>query len=406
MEECSFEGTANRRSILKAGVGLGLGIATQGIFAQGERGKIFAYVGSYTTAVDGGGNGKGIYRFEVNAQSGEFMAGKLVSESLNPSWIVIHPSRNYLYAINEIVDANGTVSAFAIDHSTADLTLLNVRSSEGKGPAHMSLDRSGRYAFVANYWGGTIAVLPILSGGKLGPASDVHTDAGSLGSKHAADAPPGSYAISGHDAPHAHMIVADPANRFVLSTDLGQDRIYVYGFDSNAGKLVLSEDSPFISLPSGDGPRHLVFHPNGRWIYALCEESSTIVFYRYDAERGGLTRAQTLSSLPPHFAGTSYTSEIVISPDGRFLYTANRLDDTIAISSIGSDGELTLLREVSTMGDYPRHCTFDPSGRFFYVCNQRSDSITSFAADRQTGMLTFTGRYTPVGSPTIVAFLG
>jgi 6-phosphogluconolactonase (cycloisomerase 2 family) len=268
----------------------------------------------------------------------------------------------------------------------------------------MSLDASGKYAFVANYAGGTIAVLPIVEGGRLGAAVDVRRDLGSMGARSATNAPPGSFAISGHDAPHAHMIAADPGNRFVLSVDLGQDRIYVYSFDSNSGKLTPSGAAPFVSFPSGDGPRHFVFHPNGRWIYVLGEESSTMAFFLYNPTHGTMALQQTISSLPEGFAGTNFTSEVVISPEGRFLYASNRLHDTIAICAIDSSGRLKLIGEVSTMGDYPRHCTFDPGGDFFYVCNQRSDSITCFKVQHGSGLLSFTGLYTAVGSPSIVTF--
>ena len=182
------------------------------------------------------------------------------------------------------------------------------------------------------------------------------------------------------------MIAADSGNRFVLAVDLGQDRIYVYRFDANTGKLNPTEGAPFVSFPSGDGPRHFVFHPNGRWIYALNEESSTVAFFHYDGPHGTLTLQQSISSLPAGFAGTNFTSEVTISPDGRFLYAANRLHDTIAILLNRHQRELKLLGEVSTMGDYPRHCTFDPSGEFFYVCNQRSDNITCFKAHRESDL--------------------
>ncbi len=381
-------------------------IPRRGLASVPESGRRLAYVGSYTNAVDGGANGQGIYRFEMDTHTGAFIRQQLVAKVPNPSWIVIHPSRKYLYAVNEIVDReSGSVSSFAIEPTTGDLTPLNVVSSEGRGPAHMSLDASGKYAFVANYAGGTIAVFPIEEGGRLGAAVDVHRDIGSVGVRSATDAPPGSFAISGHDATHAHMIAPDPENRFVLSVDLGQDRIYIYQFDRNTGKLTPSATAPFVSFPPGDGPRHFVFHPNGRWIYVLGEESSTIALFDYDAMHGALSLQQTISSLPKGFAGTSFTSEVVISPDGRFLYAANRLHDTIAICVIDDSGRLTRVGEISTMGDYPRHCTFDPAGEFFYVCNQRSDNITCFKMNRHTGLLSFTGQYTGVGSPSIVAFL-
>ena len=398
----------SRRAFIRATAPIALAhmVSTRELARAEGYGRVLAYVGSYTSAIDGGANGQGIYRFEIDTHTGAFTGQKLVAEVPNPSWIVIHPSKKYLYAVNEIVNQqSGSVNAFAIEPVNGDLTHLNSVSSEGSGPAHMSLDASGKFAFVANYAEGTIAVLPVLEGEKLGAAVDVHRDSGSVGARKATDAPPGSFAISGHDAPHAHMIAPDPGNRFVLSVDLGQDRIYVYRFDPNTGRLTLSEATPFVSFPSGDGPRHFVFHPNGRWIYVLSEESSKITFFRYNAEQGALSLQQAVSSLPEGFRGTNFTSELVISADGRFLYAANRLHDTIAICSIDGRGRLTCVGEVPTMGDYPRHCSFDPSGEFFYVCNQRSDDITCFKVHRETGQLSFTGTYTAVGTPAMVIFL-
>jgi len=376
--------------------------------ATTNNGKLLAYAGTYTSAVDGGANGEGIYLFEMDTHTGELLNRKLVAKAPNPSWIVIHPSKKYLYAINEVTNyqgGSGSVSAYAIDAANGELTLLNTVSSEGAGPAHMSLDAEGKFAFVANYAGGSIAVLPILAGGLLGAAVDLHTDTGSLGSKIATDAPRGSFAISGHNAPHAHMISADPRNRFVLATDLAQDRIYVYRFDATTGKLTPAEGAPFASLPSGDGPRHFAFHPNGHWLYLIEEEASKIVFFRYDPATGALTSQQTISALAPGFAGTSFASEIVVSPDGKFLYSANRLHDTISICSIGADGRLSRIGEVSTMGDYPRHCRIDPSGNFLFVCGQKSDCITTFRRNTETGLLSFPGLYAAVGSPAILTFL-
>ncbi len=256
---------------------------------------------------------------------------------------------------------------------------------------------------MANYGGGSIAVFPILPSGALGTPTEIHRDSGELGSAQAAHAPAGSFAISGHDAPHAHMIAADPQGRFVLATDLGQDRIYVYRFDAAAGKL-LPAAAPFVALPSGDGPRHFVFHPNGQWLYSIQEEASTIASFAYDAETGGLSPRQTISTLPEGFAGTSFASEILISADGRFLYAGNRLHDTIACFSIAPNGALTWIGESSTMGDYPSQCCIDPTGNFLFACNRRSDSITSFRIHRATGLLAFTGKYTPMGSPGSIRF--
>lgn len=365
-----------------------------------------AYVGTYTAAADGSAHGEGIYLFDVDARSAELLNRRLAAKTPNPTWLSIHPSKKYLYAINEVSDfdgGNGSVSAFAIDGTTGNLTLMNTVSSAGAGPAHMSLDATGRFALVANYMGGTIAVLPILADGRLDEAVDVHQDSGSVGAIHAAEAPPGSFAISGHDRPHAHMILADPAYRFVLATDLGQDRVYVYAFDASTGKLTPNGDP--ISLPSGDGPRHFAFHPNLRWFYVLTEEASTIVFFHYDAERGRLLFQSSISALPAGFAGTTFASEIQVSPDGQFLYSANRLHDTISICALGADGTPRLIGEASTHGDYPRHFAFSPSGELIFACDQKSDCVASFRVDRKTGMLTFTGSYAAVGSPAMIAFL-
>ena len=369
-------------------------------------GKVFAYVGTDTSAIDGKGNGKGIYLFELDSSSGQLSLVKLAAEARNPSWLCLDPSQRYLYAANEISDfegKNGSVSAYAVDPSNGDLRLLNTISSQGAGPAYLSVDASGKYVFVANYGGGSIAVFPVLSGGSLGEASFTHRDQGDVGSQKATSAPPGSFAISGHDAPHAHMIGADPGNRFVLQTDLGQDRIYAYNFDKQTGKL-MPASSPFVSLPSGDGPRHFAFHPNGRWLYSIQEEASTVVFFHFNPETGSMTAQQTISTLPNGFAGTSFASGIRVSPDGRTLYAANRLHNSIAVFSIDNTGHLKHVGDTPTLGDYPPQFNIDPSGNFLYACNQRSDQITSFRIDKRTGLLNFTGQYTPVGTPTCIIF--
>jgi 6-phosphogluconolactonase len=375
---------------------------------RSSTGKTLAYVGTYTGAVGAGSNGEGIYLLDMNASSGELTHRRLAAKATDPSWIAIHPSKKYLYAANEVSDFHGnsgSVSAYAIDQGSGDLTALNVMSSEGADPCYVSFDQSGKFALVANYGGGSIAVLPILDGGLLGAAIDVHRDMGQLGGTQASNAPTGSYAVSGHDAPHAHMIASDPQGRFVLATDLGQDRIYTYSFDGKTGKLQPTENASYATSPSGDGPRHFAFHPNGHWLYAIHEEASNVVFFHYDPANGALVVQQTVSSLPVGYAGTSFASEILVSPNGRFLYAANRLHDSIAVFSIGTDGKLNWLGEASTMGDYPGQCRIDPTGNFLYACNRRSDSITCFRIQQGTGLLAFTGKYTAVGSPASITFL-
>jgi 6-phosphogluconolactonase len=376
--------------------------------ADGPR---LAYVGTFSSpqGPEGArGRGQGIYLFEMNPATGALTQRELFAREDNPAWLAFDPSRTHLYSANEITNyqgaTSGSVSAYEIDRASGRLALLNTVSSEGAGPAHLSVHPSGKYVLVANYAGGTVAVLPIQSNGELGRASDVQHDQGALGPAHAASAPPGSFAISGHENPHAHMISADLAGRFVLASDLGLDQILIWKFDIEKG-LLLANDPASVALPPGDGPRHFTFHPNGRWVYSLQEESSTLVVFDYDAATGVLVAKQTLSSLPKGFTGTNFTSEVVVSADGKFVYAANRLHDSIAWFSVATAGTLTFEGEEWTRGDYPRSFNIDPTGSFLFSCNQRSDAITTFRINRKTGSLTFTGQYTPVGTPAAIIFL-
>ena len=379
------------------------------------RRKLIAYVGTYTsplknmrpTQVDlPPGNGRGIHLFEVDRTSGAMTSIGVQEMGTSPSALAFNAAQTHLFSANETErigdEEAGSVSVFAIAPD-GKLTLLNTVSSGGKGPAHLSVHPSGKFVLVANYFGGSVAVLPILPDGRLGAATDLKKDAGTVGPKQATHAPPGSFAISGHDQTHAHMIESDPAGRFVLHVDLGLDQILIWKFDAQKGVLT-PNDPAAVQFPPGDGPRHFAFHPKGRWLYSIQEEGSTVVLFDYDAERGRLTARQTLSSLPPGFAGSNFCSEILVSADGRFLYAGNRLHDSIAIFAIGENGTLTYTGEEWTRGDYPRSFAFDPTGQFLYCCNQRADHIAIFRVDEAGGSLKFTGQYTPVGNPSIIVF--
>jgi 6-phosphogluconolactonase len=376
-----------------------------------------AYVGTFSsplrdvlpTQVDlPPGNGRGIHVFQVDRVTGALRPSGLFESGTSPNCLALNAAGTRMYSTNETdrvgEGKEGTVSAFAINRSDGHLRLLNTVPSGGAGPTYVSIHPSGKFALVANYFGGSVAVLPILPDGALGTATDVKEDHGTVGPRKATNAPPGSFAFSGHDRTHAHMILADASGRFVLHADLGLDRIFVWRFDERSGVLT-PNDPPSVALPPGDGPRHFFFHPNGRWCYSLQEEGSTIVLFDYDAARGRLAARQTIATLPPAFAGSNFCSEILVSGDGRFVYAGNRLHDSVGIFSVGRNGELTFVGEEWTRGDYPRSFNFDPTGQFFYVCNQRADNVTVFRVNRRTGKLAFTGHYTHVGNPSHIVFL-
>ncbi|HTN76691.1 MAG TPA: lactonase family protein, partial [Pirellulaceae bacterium] len=378
---------------------------------------LFAYVGTFSsplrdvlpTQVDlPPGNGRGIHIFQVNRATGALTAAGVHELGTSPSSLILNAAGTRLYSANETDHVGdkkeGTVSSFAIQRADGKLTLLNTVRSGGAGPTYVSIHPSGRFLLVANYFGGSVAVLPILPDGRLGEATDVKNDAGEVGPAKATNAPPGSFAFSGHDRTHAHMIQADPSGRFVLHVDLGLDKIFVWKFDAKAGVLTPNEPH-FVTLPPGDGPRHFHFDPSGRWFYSIQEEGSTIVLFDYDAAKGQLTARQTISTLPPKFAGSNFCSEILVSADGKFVYAGNRLHDSIGIFAVGKTGELTYIGEEWTRGNYPRSFNFDPTSQFLYCCNQRGDNIAAFHVNRQTGDLKFTGHYTPVGNPSCIVFL-
>jgi 6-phosphogluconolactonase (cycloisomerase 2 family) len=411
----------SRRSFLRASVILagGTSLMAGPMKAQSGDGKasLMAYVGTFSsplrdvlpTQVDlPPGNGRGIHLYQVDRSTGAMTPSGVYELGTSPNCLVLDAAGARLYSTNEtdhVGEGNeGTVSAFAINRLNGQLSLLSTVPSGGAGPTYASIHPSGKFVLVANYFGGAVSVLPILADGRLGTATDIKKDSGAPGPKKATNTPPGSFAFSGHDQMHAHMIQADHSGRFVLHVDLGLDRIFIWKFDERTGVLT-PNDPPAVSLPPGDGPRHFCFHPNGRWCYCLQEEGSNIVFFDYDAANGRLASRQTISSLPPGFAGSNFCSGIMVSHDGRFVYAGNRLHDSIGVFSIGKTGMLTFAGEEWTHGNYPRSFNFDPTGRFLYCCNQRGDNVAVFRVNRKTGGLAFTGHYTPVGNPSSIVFL-
>jgi 6-phosphogluconolactonase (cycloisomerase 2 family) len=376
-----------------------------------------AYVGSFSsplkdtlpTQVDlPPGNGRGIHIFTVDRASGAWTEAGVHELGTSPSCLVVNADGTRLYSANETdrlgPGKHGSVTAFAIDRNSGALKPLNSVSSGGAGPTYVSLHPDGKHLFVANYFGGSVAVLPIGADGSLGEASDIQEDAGEIGPTRAENAPPGSFAFSGHDRTHAHQILPSPDGRHVLHVDLGLDRIFVWRFDAKQGKLAANTPHT-VAFPPGDGPRHFHFSPDARRLYSIQEEGSTVVTLDWDAASGRLTPRQTLSTLPPGFKGSNFCSEILTSADGRFVYCGNRLHDSIGIFRVVADGTLEYVGEEWTRGNYPRSFTFDPTGSYLACCNQRDDNVAIFAVDKASGGLAFTGHYAAVGNPSHVVFL-
>jgi 6-phosphogluconolactonase len=356
--------------------------------------QYLAYIGTYTAP----GKSRGIYVARFDAKTGKLGTPELAAETQRPSFLAIHPNRKFLYAIGELADAGGkkggAVSAFAIDAASGKLTLLNQASSGGPGPCHVTVDKAGRNALVANYGGGSCAVLPIQADGRLSePSCFVQHVGSSVNPKRQA-------------GPHAHAINLDAVNRFAFVPDLGLDKVMIYKFDGAKG-CITPNDPAFGAVPPGSGPRHIAFHPSQKSAYVINEMLCTMTAFRYDAARGALTEIQTLSTLP---AGESVqagysTAEVEVHPNGKFLYGSNRGHDTIAVFTIAADGKLSLIQNEPTQGKMPRHFTLDPTGRWLLAEHQSSDSIVVFSVDPKTGKLKPAGQTVEVGSPVCVQFL-
>ncbi len=366
-------------------------LSVAGNAADAARQKCIFYVGSYT---DHGS--KGIYAYRFDSKTGKSTALGLASESAEPSFLAIAPSGRYLYAVNEISKFNGeptgAVSAFAIETKTGKLVLLNQVSSRGEGPAHIALERSGKYALVSNHDRGSIAVFRLLEDGRLGEATAFVQHKGS------------SVNRKRQEGPHAHAAAFSPDNRFVIVADLGLDQLLVYRFDAARGSL--ASDPQIVRAVPGAGPRHVVFDGAGRHLYLINEMQSAVVTYGYDAANGTLSESQIVSALPKGFARTSEAAEIEMHSSGKFLYASNRGDDSIAVFAVNpKDGTLTPVETDSTGGKTPRNFVLDPTGGWLLAANQDSDDIVVFRVDAGTGHLTPSGEVLQVPSPVCVRFV-
>lgn len=350
------------------------------------------YAGTYT-----GAKAKGIYAYWVQtsglevSQNITLVPMGLVAETPNPSFLEFDPKRRLLFAVNE--QDEGAVSAFAIERETGKLTPLNRRSSMGRGPCHLALDKTGRNILVANYASGSVAVLPVGADGKLGEATSVAQHSGR------------SVNRERQEGPHAHCCTLDPANRFAFICDLGLDKVMSYRFDADAGKLA-ANDPPFAAVKAGAGPRHMVFRPDGRFAYVINELNSTVTTFAYDAQGGRLTEIQTVATVPEYYDGPNSGAEVDVHPSGKWLYCSNRGMNSLAQFNVDREkGTLTWVEEQGTGGKTPRHFGIEPSAKHLTIANQNSDTLLICRIDEGNGRLKPSGIFAECPSPACARFL-
>lgn len=347
--------------------------------------QVLVYVGTYTRR-----GSEGIYTCALDMSTGALRPLAATGGLSDPSFLALDPRRRRLYAVSEVDrfegQPGGGVGAYAIAPDTGALTPLNRVGSGGTWPCHISVEATGRHALVANYRDGRVAMLPILSDGRLGPASHAVQHEGS------------SVHPQRQAGPHAHSITPDPGNRYALAADLGLDQVLVYRMDLAAGQL-RAADPPHIAIKAGSGPRHLDFHPSRRFVYLINEIGSTMAALAYDETRGTLHEQQTLSTLPAGYEGVSHCADVHVAPSGRFLYGSNRGHDSIVIYALDAAGRMTLVGLEPTRGKNPRNFAIDPTGTFLLAANQDSDNIVTFRIDPDTGKLSYTGHEASISMP-------
>jgi 6-phosphogluconolactonase len=358
-----------------------------------DAGKEFlVYVGSYNKA-----RGKGIHAFRFDAAAGLLTSLGLATEAVNPTFVTASSDGRFLYATKEVTRhegrKGGAVKAFAIDRKTGRLRFLNEVASGGTIPCYVALDKTGRYAMVANYGSGSVQVIEVRRDGRLGTATAFDQYAGS------------SVNPQRQEGPHAHSINVSPNNRFAIAADLGLDKVFVYRFDEKTGKLAPNHPA-YAAVNPGSGPRHIAFARNGRFVYVIGEMKSNITTFAYDAARGILRKLQTISTLPKGYKGQNDCAEIAVSPSGKFIYGSNRGHDSIAVFAVDpKKGTLVPVERAPSGGKTPRHFAIDPTGSYLLVANQESDTVAVFAIDRKSGRLTPTGETARVSSPACVRFV-
>jgi len=352
--------------------------------------SMYAYVGSFTAA-QRKARGDGIHVYRADPATGAWTHVQHIGDLINPSYLALSRDQRFLYSVHGDEEY---ATAFALDPATGQAKLLNRAAAGGKNGVREAVDPSGKFLVMANYASGSVAVLPIAPDGSL---KDQHQLVQLPGE-------PGPHKVEQMSS-HPHDIVFDPSGRFVLVSDKGLDRVFVFRFDAATGRLAPTEQGSVKSRP-GAGPRHLAFHPKLPIVWVLDELDSTIATYKFDTERGTLTALQVMSTLPTDFTGYSTTAEIAVSPDGRFVYGSNRGHDSVTIFTANPEGLLSVVGWQPTQGSSPRFIGLDPAGHFLYAANEQGDTVVTFRVDGGSGKLTPTGQVIKNASPVTIVFAG
>lgn len=347
--------------------------------------NIFLYIGTYTE-----GESEGIYIYRFNPATLQVNPVGVVKDLINPTFLAIHPNKEYLYAGQSIVE-QGIINAYSINHSTGRLSPINEKSSEGSKPCHLVVDKNGRHVLAANFGDGSVCVLPINEDGSLCDASDVKKHKGS------------SIHPQRQTGPHAHSINLDRANKYAIAADLGIDKLVVYRYDCNNGSLSLFDNS-YVEVKKGSGPRHFTFHPNGRFAYLITEMGHSIVCYEYS--NGVLKQFQTVDTLPNDYLGKNGCAEIRTDAKGEYLYGSNRGHDSIVVYSINKKtGVLEYIEHIDALGNAPRNFNFTSDFEFMFVTNNSSCDVKLYKRNKNNGSYTFANVSIEVPNPVCVKLL-
>jgi 6-phosphogluconolactonase len=338
------------------------------------------------------GNDGGIHAFQLDLPTGRLSPAQRTTGIENPFFLALSPDHRFLYSIQARQfggTENEQVAAYALVGRSGELNFLNRQSSHGTASCYLDVDATGKTVLVANYSTGSVASLPVRKDGSLGEAVTFVQHTGS------------SVNPARQTGPHAHCIVVSPDNRYAYAADLGLDQVVCYRLDARGAKLSPNRQ-PFVRTPPGAGPRHLTFHPNGKYAYIINELANSVTRFDYEPRAGALIERQTLSTLPTGFTGTSYCADLKITPNGRFLYGTNRGHDSIAAYRIGDDGQLTLIEIQPSLGQGPQNLAITPGGELLLCANMPGNNVAVFRIDPTSGGLTSAGTPISLKGPSCI----